>query len=174
MTDDRRGTPLLAKKGAAAPSFDEPRPVVRPEPAADPTEIRLPAPPAPKAIEAPASRPRVVVVAADTLGRKLLRALVAAHGCEVAMLGPADSPFSHVERGRPDLVVVDLDVGSLAARDLAFRIKADFRLQTTRVVAVTDPAKPAIGYDAFLEKPLSASAVARTLGKLAARPSASG
>jgi hypothetical protein len=39
---------------------------------------------------------------------------------------------------------------------------------------VTDPAKPAIGYDAFLEKPLSASAVARTLGKLAARPSASG
>ena len=81
------------------------------------------------------------------------------------MLGPADSPFAHVMRGRPDLVVVDLDVGPFAARDLAFRIKADPDLRATRVVAVVDPAAPAVGYDALLEKPLSAPAVARTLGR---------
>jgi CheY-like chemotaxis protein len=176
MAKDGGPASLLARKGSAAPSFAAIKASASPDKAVTGSHIRLPSAsatgPGPTAQDGP--RPRVVVIAADTLGRKLLRALVAAHGCEVAMLGPADSPFAHVMRGRPDLVVVDLDVGPFAARDLAFRIKADPKLRGTRVVAVADSAMPAAGYDALLEKPLSAPAVAHALGRFTRRAASAG
>jgi len=165
-------SPLLARKGGAAPSFADARggPVASPAaPTAVVTPIR-PTAPSP----GPSMRPRVVVVAADVLGRKLLRALIAARGCEVAMVGPPDSPFAHVLRGRPDLVVIDLDIGAVPARDLSTRIKADPALRATKVVAVVDPRAPAgQGYDGLLAKPVSAHEVDRAIAglvRVGARP----
>jgi CheY-like chemotaxis protein len=161
---------LLARKGAAAPSFAADHPVPAQKPVATTIAMRpaVVSPIRPAASAPSPERSRVVVVAADFLGRKLLRALVAAHGCEVAMLGPAESPFAHVLRSRPELVVIDLDIGRLAARDLAVRIKADPELRATSVVAATDPDTPTVfGYDAILAKPLCARDVARALGRLA-------
>jgi CheY-like chemotaxis protein len=152
---------LLARKGGAAPSFAD----ARTAPAA-PGAIVTPIRPL-RATPGPGPRPRVVVVAADVLGRKLLRALIAAHGCEVAMVGPAESPFAQVLRGRPALVVVDLDIGVLAARDLSTRIRADPTLRPTAVVAVADAPMPAgQGYDGILAKPVAARDVARTIAGL--------
>jgi CheY-like chemotaxis protein len=178
MGDDHRPAELtgslLARKGSAAPSFAVQRTsVVRlvetvpreasAETAAGGAEVaRFP----------DQRRPRVVVVAADALGRKLLRALVAAHGCEVAMLAPDDSPIAHIVRSRPDLVIIDLDMGQVAGRELAVRIKAEPELRATSVAAVIDLAMPALlGYDALLAKPLAAHDVVRMLGRLT-RPEA--
>jgi CheY-like chemotaxis protein len=154
---------LLARKGRATPSFADPRGALAGWPAA-PTAVVTPIRP-----DGPWSnpRPRVVAVAADILGRKLLRALIAARGCEVAMVGPQESPFAQILRNRPDLVVVDLDIGALPARDLSTRIKADRALRGTKVVAVVDPLTPAgPGYDGSLAKPVSAQDVDRTLAEL--------
>lgn len=156
---------LLARKGGASPSFADTRGAPLASPATQ-TAVVTPIRPA-GPLPGPGTRPRVVVVAADVLGRKLLRALIAAQGCEVAMVGPHDSPFAQVLRGRPDLVVIDFDIGALVARDLSTRIKSDPARRGTTVVAVVDPLAPdGHGYDGLLAKPVSAQDVARTIARL--------
>jgi len=113
--------------------------------------------------------PRVLVVDDDTLMRELLKALLRDEGFTVA--GEAkdgQSALALVERIRPDLVCLDVNMPGMSGIDVLKAIKA--RHEFCRVVMITGDAsmatvREAVGFGAvgFIVKPFKAGRVGAAL-----------
>jgi len=113
--------------------------------------------------------PRVLVVDDDTLMRELLKALLRDEGFTVA--GEAKdglSALALVERVRPDLVCLDVNMPGMSGIDVLKAIKA--RCESCRIVMISGDAsmatvREAVGYGAagFIVKPFKAGRVGASL-----------
>ncbi|KAF0103674.1 MAG: response regulator receiver [bacterium] len=113
--------------------------------------------------------PRVLVVDDDTLMRELLKALLRDEGFTVA--GEAkdgQSALAQVDRVRPDLVCLDVNMPGMSGIDVLKAIKA--RCESCRVVMISGDAsmatvREAVGYGAvgFIVKPFKAGRVGASL-----------
>jgi two-component system chemotaxis response regulator CheY len=113
--------------------------------------------------------PRVLVVDDDTLMRELLKALLRDEGFTVA--GEAKdglSALALVDRVRPDLVCLDVNMPGMSGIDVLKAIKA--RCESCRIVMISGDAsmatvREAVGYGAvgFIVKPFKAGRVGASL-----------
>jgi putative two-component system response regulator len=104
--------------------------------------------------------PHVLVVDDNPVVSGLLQRLLLAEGYEVAVAADGVAALEHVERRRPDLVLLDLDMPRLSGDQVCRRLKADPATQLIPVVIITAQGELLTrldawdyGADDFLTKP---------------------
>ena len=103
----------------------------------------------------------VLVVDDNSGSRKLLRVLLTLEAYEVRTAGNAREALEVLERFRPRLILMDLQMPDMDGLTLTRRIKADPRYAGILILAVTaaamkgdDDKARAAGCDGYLSKPL--------------------
>jgi CheY-like chemotaxis protein len=94
--------------------------------------------------------------------RLLITATLASDQVEVLEAADGDEAWSLIERHRPDLVLLDIQMPGQTGIELARSIRSDPRLAETRIVILTSRAQAtdiasglAAGADLYLTKPFS-------------------
>jgi CheY-like chemotaxis protein len=112
--------------------------------------------------------------------RNLVRATVAAEAYEVLEAADGDQAWDLLQRCRPDVALLDIEMPGRTGLELTAAIRADPALAGTCVVLVTgrvEPADRAAGYaagaDHYISKPFSPLALAWTI-KECLRPTRAG
>ncbi|MET0137721.1 MAG: response regulator [Sphingobium sp.] len=105
---------------------------------------------------------RVLVVEDNELNLKLFCDLLRAHGFEVLPLRDGRDVLPQAREFRPDLVIMDIHLPHVSGLDVIQALKADDRLSTVPVMAVTAYAGKgdedrirAAGAEAYVSKPIS-------------------
>ena len=113
---------------------------------------------------------RILVVEDQEDNRRILRYLLTSAGYELIEAVTGEEGVSLAETGRPDLILMDIQLPGLDGYEATRRIKADPALSHIPIIAVTsyalsgDDAKArAAGCDAYVTKPFSPRAL---LGKI--------
>jgi two-component system cell cycle response regulator DivK len=117
-----------------------------------------------------AGAPQVLVVEDDERSRKLAVTVLRAGGFEVAAAGCGLDALAACAARRPDVVLLDVQLPDLQGPDVLARLRADARLASLPVVAVTAFAMAsdrerllAAGFDGLLTKPIDVPTFAATV-----------
>jgi signal transduction histidine kinase len=118
----------------------------------------------------PAARRRVVVVEGDPDLRGVLCALLQSSGHEVSEAADGPSALATAMRVRPDVMLIDVDLGGFDGYHLARRLRMMPEVKSTRLVALTtygraEDAERALesGFDHHASKPVDADTLATML-----------
>lgn len=125
------------------------------------------------------SPPRILVVDDNLVNMKLVSFILAKRGYEIATAENAAQTFASVREATPDLILLDLQLPEIDGYEIARRLRAEFGLHDTPIVAVTafamrgdEERALAAGCTAYMSKPIDTSAlpglVARLLGGVSA------
>jgi two-component system cell cycle response regulator DivK len=105
---------------------------------------------------------RVLVVEDNELNLKLFCDLLRAHGHDVLPLRDGRDVLAQARDFLPDLVITDIHLPHVSGYDLILSLKADERLSTVPIMAVTAYAGKGdeerirgAGADAYVSKPIS-------------------
>lgn len=117
---------------------------------------------------------RKILVAEDDLAsRELIREILDASGYQVLEAGDGREAIQKIEEAKPDLVLLDIQMPVLDGFAVLRQLRQDPRFATLRVVALTAYAMRgdqeealAAGFDAYLSKPVDATALRRQIEKL--------
>ena len=106
--------------------------------------------------------PKILIVEDSPDNMKLFRTLLTLKGHEVAGLAGGDGLLEAIERGSPDLILMDIQLPILDGYEATRRIKADPACRSIPIIAVTsyalsgDEAKARqAGCDDYVTKPYS-------------------
>jgi CheY-like chemotaxis protein len=113
---------------------------------------------------------RVLVVDDNADAREILPALLRQTGALVSSVDSVRAALSVLSRDRPDAIVCDIAMPGESGYDLVRAVRRDAALRRIPVVAVTGYGRLfsrnralAVGFRAFLEKPINLVAVCRTI-----------
>jgi CheY-like chemotaxis protein len=116
------------------------------------------------------SKPSALVVDDHPANTRLVRYVLEARGIEVTAAADAEEALAVLERGCPDLILMDVQLPGTDGLTLTRRLRADERFARVPIIAVTAYAmardeKEALeaGCSAFVTKPINT----RALGDLA-------
>lgn len=94
-------------------------------------------------------------------------------GHQVMTLGNAENIFARIESFRPNIVLLDVNIGQASGTELCSRLKADPRTSRLPVVLMTAgfirEDEDSCGADAIVEKPFDISRLVETVERLATR-----
>jgi len=115
----------------------------------------------------------ILVVEDNAANRELLQEVLALDGYQVREAVDGREALAQVESATPDLVLLDLQVPKLDGYGVLQELRADARWAKLPVVAVTafamrgDREKAlAVGFDAYVTKPIDTAALRRELKRL--------
>jgi CheY-like chemotaxis protein len=121
---------------------------------------------------------RILIVDDNPTNLKLVAYLMSAKGYEVTTALDADAALAAIERGRPALILMDLQMPGIDGLELTKKLKADPLTRGIIVVAVTAYAMKgdeqrarAAGCDDYVTKPIDTRALPETIAKHLARGS---
>jgi two-component system phosphate regulon response regulator PhoB len=100
----------------------------------------------------------ILVVDDEPVVRSLASASLERDGWRVVPAADATTALDEIERGRPDLIFLDLGLPGMSGQELARRLRADARTATIPIVYLTG-LKPENGdeVDGVLQKPFTPS-----------------
>ena len=114
----------------------------------------------------------VLVVDHDAETRSTLVRLVRMFGVEVHGAGDGEAGYRLAVDRAPDLILCDLRMPGLDRAGFVRRLRGDFRLRETLIVAIRDPARPVdfattreAGVDGHVTTPVTPEALARLLDR---------
>ena len=115
---------------------------------------------------------RVLVVEDNELNLKLFCDLLRAHGFETEPVRDGREAVTRARAFQPDLIVTDIQLPHMTGMELIAMLKADTRLRTIPIMAVTaysgrddEDRVRAAGANAYITKPIS---LARFIGEIRA------
>ncbi len=115
---------------------------------------------------------RVLVVEDNELNLKLFCDLLRAHGFETEPVRDGREAVNRARAFQPDLIVTDIQLPHMTGLELIAMLKADTRLRTIPIMAVTaysgrddEDRVRAAGANAYITKPIS---LARFIGEIRA------
>jgi len=115
---------------------------------------------------------RVLVVEDNELNLKLFCDLLRAHGFETEPVRDGREAVTRARAFQPDLIVTDIQLPHMTGLELIAMLKADTRLRTIPIMAVTaysgrddEDRVRAAGANAYITKPIS---LARFIGEIRA------
>jgi two-component system cell cycle response regulator DivK len=104
----------------------------------------------------------VLLVDDDVHNRKIFETVLRHAGFAVRVAAAGDEALSEVQRGRPDLILMDLSIPVIDGWECTRRLKADPATQEIQIIALTAHAMRgdeeralAAGCDGYLSKPIS-------------------
>lgn len=113
---------------------------------------------------------RILIVDDNPMNLKLAQLLVSSEGYDTVTADDAYDALSCLQRERPDLILMDLQMPGMDGLELTRRLKADPGTRNIPVVALTaaamheDECRAAeAGCDGFMRKPLDTRTFAATL-----------
>jgi two-component system, cell cycle response regulator DivK len=123
---------------------------------------------------------RVVMVVDDNvINLKVLRLLLEAEGFEPVCAGDAEEARATLQKIRPWLILMDIQLPGMDGLELTRRLKADAATRDIVIVAVTSYAMKgdeermlAAGCDAYVAKPIDIHDLPKLIRRLEARPPA--
>jgi two-component system cell cycle response regulator DivK len=105
---------------------------------------------------------KILIVEDSPDNMKLFRTLLTLKGYEVAGLPGGDGLLEEIERGSPDLVLMDIQLPDIDGTTVLARIREDKTLDAMPVLAVSASVMPdqqqrvvGSGFDGFIAKPIS-------------------
>lgn len=112
------------------------------------------------------SRPADILLVEDNaLNRVLVRDLLEHRGHTIREAAGADEAWEQIQRARPDLVLLDVQIPGGGGETLVARIRGDGSVAGLPIIAVTAFAMPgdrerllAAGFDDYIEKPIDTRA----------------
>ncbi len=104
----------------------------------------------------------ILIVEDDEKSRRLMVDVLMHQGYRVAETNNAEAGIAMMHREKPDLVLMDIHLPGMSGLDALHLIRADAKLQSTRIMAITasvmgndrDKIRSA-GFDAFEPKPIN-------------------
>lgn len=116
------------------------------------------------------SRPRVLHIEDDPANRLLVKKLLEAAGYEVVEAVDGRQAVSEaLTHGRPDLVLVDINVPGLDGYEVTLRLRGMPELASVPIVALTAEGDRdmslAVGCDGFIQKPIDVRSFVRTVSR---------
>ena len=115
-------------------------------------------------------RATVLIVEDNPLNRELVEAVLEPLGLEIRVAVDVPSGRAELARGRPDLILMDIDIPGGGGVLLLHELRADPALAAVPVLAVTSFAMHgdrerflAEGFDGYISKPIDVATVVRTL-----------
>ena len=112
----------------------------------------------------------ILVVEDNPLNMKLFSAMIAAQGHRVLQATDGWQALDLVQRRRPELIVMDIELPGLSGLDVARSLKEDdatrdIPILLTTAYAYDEDSEPvrASGCDAFMKKPIAISAFLRLI-----------
>ncbi len=112
------------------------------------------------------SRQRILVVEDNALNMKLVRDVLSHAGYEIIEAGSGEEGVELASVYAPDLVLMDLQLPGIDGTEALHRLRQNSPTKSVPVVAVTAFAMnedreraAAAGFDGYLEKPISVSAL---------------
>jgi PAS domain S-box-containing protein len=144
-----------------------------PRSVASPPAPEAPTPVAPAAISAPsAARRRILVVDDNADGAQMLAMMLDSSGYETCIAFDGPTALTAAAEFVPDVVFLNIGMPGMNGYEVAKRLRADARLQATRLVAVTgwgtedDQRKSRdAGFDEHLTKPVELAVVNDVLAR---------
>jgi len=122
---------------------------------------------------------KVLIAEDNPVNRELLRELLEGRGYEVEEACDGEEALAMIERGHPNVVLLDLGMPKLDGYGTIQRIRTDPKLVDLPVMAVTAYAMRGdrerildAGFDSYLSKPINAALLAEELDKLLDRTGA--
>jgi CheY-like chemotaxis protein len=122
---------------------------------------------------------KVLITEDNPVNRELLRELLEGRGYEVEEACDGEEALAMIERGHPNVVLLDLGMPKLDGYGTIQRIRTDPKLVDLPVMAVTAYAMRGdrerildAGFDSYLSKPINAALLAEELDKLLDRTGA--
>jgi CheY-like chemotaxis protein len=123
--------------------------------------------------EPPLRMPRILVVDDNPVNAKLAGILLEAAGYGVLVAEDAADALARIAQQPPDLILMDLQLPGMDGLTLTRRLKADSRLGSIPIVALTasatrgDEAKALeAGCDDYIAKPIDTRTFARRIGEI--------
>ena len=105
---------------------------------------------------------RILVADNDAVSRGLIRDVLGPHGYEILEACDGREALALIERTRPDLVLLDIEMPFLDGYAVLGALRSDPRFPNLPIVAVTALAlqserdkERSAGFDAYLTKPIS-------------------
>jgi CheY-like chemotaxis protein len=118
----------------------------------------------------------ILVVEDDPLSALLVHDLLTSRGHEVRAAATVDEAVTQLKRQRPDLLLLDVQLPGGGGQAVVQAVRADPGLASLQVVALTALAMAgdrerilALGFDAYLSKPLSLKAFFALVDELLAK-----
>jgi two-component system, cell cycle response regulator DivK len=116
---------------------------------------------------------KILHVEDDPANRVLVRDLLEFHGYEVVEVVDGEAALVAVERERPDLILMDVQLPNISGLEVTRRIKAGTQSRPIPIIVVTSLASSgtsnreafAAGCDAYLGKPYRPSELLRLIQK---------
>lgn len=125
------------------------------------------------AAETPRATTRVLVVDDDRDMAQFVQDLLSKNGWDVEIVFNGADAFAHLERHKPDLVILDLNMPDMQGDDVCRALKSDAARASIPVLmfSVRDPGEleciaRAAGADAWISKPFEIDAFVRQVEKL--------
>jgi CheY-like chemotaxis protein len=119
----------------------------------------------------------LLVVDDNPVNLKLARVLLTAEGYEVRTAVAAEEALEVLREFRPRMILVDIQLPGMDGFELTRRLKADPRMREVLVVALTAYAMKgdeervlAVGYDAYISKPIDTRRLAAQVAEMLAWP----
>ena len=116
---------------------------------------------------------KVLIVDDNRASRDLIRAILKTVRCDIREATHGRQALDLIDRERPDLVLLDIDMPGLDGLTVVKKIREDASLADLPVVAVTAFAMPgdrergmAAGFTAYLTKPMRAAILRRQVEQL--------
>jgi CheY-like chemotaxis protein len=118
----------------------------------------------------------ILVVEDDPLSALLVHDLLTSRGHQVRAAATVDEAVTQLKRQRPDLLLLDVQLPGGGGQAVVQAVRADPSLASLQVVALTALAMAgdrerilALGFDAYLSKPLSLKAFFALVDELLAK-----
>ncbi|MGC9522980.1 MAG: hybrid sensor histidine kinase/response regulator [Anaerolineae bacterium] len=80
---------------------------------------------------------RILYVEDDTSSQRLVERLLTSEGFEVELAGDGIDALEHAQRNRPDLILMDINIGGLDGYEVTTRLRSLPGMQDVPIVAVT-------------------------------------
>jgi len=123
-----------------------------------------------------ANMAKVLVVDDNRAGRDLIRAILKSLPCEIVEASHGQQGLDLLQRERPDLVLLDIDMPGMDGLEVVGRIRQDAKYAELPVIAVTafamdgDREKAmAAGFTDYVTKPVRAAGLRQTVQELLGR-----
>jgi two-component system chemotaxis response regulator CheY len=113
---------------------------------------------------------RVLIVEDDPVNRRILHKAISAAGFDVLVTGDAMSALTETQRGKPDLIILDLGLPAGGGFTFLQRVKTFPKLALIPIVVVSgqdraasEPRALAAGASFYIEKPAKPDEVVRVI-----------
>ena len=123
---------------------------------------------------------RILVVEDHPTMRGAMRLVLEGEGFDISEAADGDAALESIERERPDLVFLDLNIPGTSGPDVLTAIRGEPATSSVRVIVVTATGEEgradalALGADGYFTKPFSPAALLETVARVLDGPPAAG